>query len=932
MNARRISMLVGLIGFGLITSGSSWGQGGAQTGCGLDARNRRNVTLPVPGNEAVTPAMAAEIQHAFDLLAMQNRGAEAKPLLEKIRVSAQAAHNACGEALAEFGIGEIQIAVNLADALPHLMHAEELLHEGGTPLALAIVHERILVTRHLVGDNAAFLQGAPAVAAELKDAGDTASSIKLRSLMLQYEENGQKPEEQAALAHELESVQTENVPAVRGFLQWEWGSALRRTGRFAEIAAHFQAALTDLAACGCEPQTRAAVLLNMAAAADATGDGATVLRYAQEADAIYVQAGLKALRVQSMRLMAAAYARQREWTKALAEYNDALRLAREQHLVVAIPNLEMEMAATYGDAGQAAAGLHALEDLSQAKLTPTEKCTLASQRTILQVQANALPEALTNGKDALACKDLLQPSSYAALNMSYADALLRTGHPEEGLRSAQTAVAIIDTQRPRVRTTDSALIQFNEHQKSAYTVLIRAFLQSGKPEDALLASEQDRARAFVDLASTDRAPGAAFATPSSPGGAGGSGTGGRRAGGGASGPAGSADLRSEAHPFSMTIADMRKAVEGQHSTLISYWVGDDRLYTWVMAPGKPVIEKDQAMTPVQLAMLVRATLPGTAAGVARGARVMTRGGDDQGVVRRSRKPWSDLYNVLIAPVAAELPVEEGSLLTIIPQGPLFQLSFSALMDKNGKYLVEQHAIHEAPSVGVLQIAEKNGAANVSAAAHYVVLANPEKLPSVNGVPLPALPGTREEARGIEQHLGSRMTLLEGKEAGIDSLKTALPEATVLHFATHSIVDDSAPSSSFLALDTRQEGGKLTTTSVYGLHLHTSLVVLSACRTGRGQITGDGVLGLSRAFFYAGTASLVTTLWDVVDAPTAKMMPDFYAALNRGASNSAALREAQLSLIHDLRTHRVRVPTLSGSTVSLPEDPAYWAAFSLSGQP
>lgn len=926
MKKRRISFALGLLGLGLVTLESAH----AQTSCGLDSRNRKNVTLPVLGGEVVPPAMAAEIHHAFDLLAMQNRGAEAKPLLEKIRANAQAAHNACGEALAEFGVGEIQTAVNLADAMPHFARAEELLRDGGTPLALAIVHDRILVTKHLNGDNAAFMQGAPAVAEELKNAGDVASSIKLRSLMLQYAENGQKPDEQAALVHELESVQTENVAAVRGFLQWEWGSALRRTGRYAEIAGHFQAALTDLAACDCEPQTRAAVLLNMAAAADATGDGATVLRYAQEADAIYVQAGLKALRVQSMRLMAAAYARQREWTKSLAEYNDALRLAREQHLAVAIPNLEMEMAATYGDAGQAAAGLHALDDLAQARLTPTETCTLASQRTILQVQANALPDALANGKTALGCKDLLQPSSYAALNMSYADALLRSGHPEEGLGSAQTAVAIIDTQRPRVRTADSALIQFNEHQKSAYTVLIRAFLQTGKPEEALLASEQDRARAFVDLASTERAPGTPPANLSGTGGPAGRGPGGR---GPAGGPGGNGpDLRSEVHPFSMTIADMRRAVEAQHSTLISYWVGDDRLYTWVMAPGKPVVEKDQAITPVQLASLVRATLPGTAAAVSRGARVMTRGGDGQDVVRRSRKPWNDLYNVLIAPVAAELPTDEGSLLTIIPQGPLFQLSFSALMDKNGKYLVEQHAIHEAPSVGVLQIAQKNAATNAGSAAHYVVLANPEKLPAVNGVPLPALPGTREEARGIEEHLGKQVTLLEGKDAGIDSLKTALPEATVLHFATHSIVDDNAPSASFLALDTRQEGGKLTTTSVYGLHLHTNLVVLSACRTGRGQITGDGVLGLSRAFFYAGTASLVTTLWDVVDAPTAKLMPDFYSALNRGEPRSAALREAQLALIHDLRNHRVRVPTLSGTTVSLPEDPAYWAAFSLSGQP
>jgi CHAT domain-containing protein len=115
-------------------------------------------------------------------------------------------------------------------------------------------------------------------------------------------------------------------------------------------------------------------------------------------------------------------------------------------------------------------------------------------------------------------------------------------------------------------------------------------------------------------------------------------------------------------------------------------------------------------------------------------------------------------------------------------------------------------------------------------------------------------------------------------------------------------------------------------------MNASLVVLSACSTGRGQVSGDGVAGLSRAFFYAGAASLVTTLWDVVDEPTAQLMPRFYSGLVKGETRSTALREAQLGLIDDLRKHRVKVKTLAGTETSLPERPAYWAAFSLSGQP
>jgi CHAT domain-containing protein len=110
-----------------------------------------------------------------------------------------------------------------------------------------------------------------------------------------------------------------------------------------------------------------------------------------------------------------------------------------------------------------------------------------------------------------------------------------------------------------------------------------------------------------------------------------------------------------------------------------------------------------------------------------------------------------------------------------------------------------------------------------------------------------------------------------------------------------------------------------------------MVVLSACRTGLGPVSADGVAGLSRAFFYAGSASVLTTLWDVADQPTATLMPLFYQDLNQGQSRATALRNAQLALISDLRHHRVKV-SFAGTQTPLPEKPAFWAAFSLSGQP
>jgi CHAT domain-containing protein/tetratricopeptide (TPR) repeat protein len=897
----------------------------AQTGCGLDGRNLQDVALPVIDRGSMSPALAAEITRGYELVALRHKAREGQAVLEHARAQAIAASNACGEALAEYGLGQVAAALQLSDAMPHVLRAEHLWHFSGTPLTLAIVHERIAALKHLTGDNDGFLIAAPGVEKEYRDAGDPASAIRLASTALQYSEDGQKPEQQAALFHELESIETPNVVGVRGYVQWQWGSSLRRAGRYAEILGHFEAAQAAFTQCGCDEATQAAVLLTIAAAYSDSGDPETILTNARAADAIYRRLELESLRPQALRLIAAAYARQQDWPHALAEYEAGLRLADEQHAVSMVANLRLELASAYGDSGNPRKGLDSLIEAFPAKMTPMQECSLAAVRLTLEDQAGAFLPAETEGQKVFGpCKELLQPGTVAKASSRYADAELWLGHLQQGLEYARQAVAIIDTQRPRVQTSDSAQIEYNEHQTAAYTLLIRALLRSGKTEEALLASDQGRARAFVDLTAT------AATRPA--GNTGGQTTGAppsvtRRGGIGAA-------LHSEAHPFTLTSDDIHRFADTQHATLISYWLGDGQLYTWVVAPGKAATVVEASVKPVQLASLVRATLPSEALGAKRGAPMLrTRGGESQAVAITNRKPWRDLYALLIAPIAAQLPTQPGALLTVIPQGPLFQLSFAALLDPANRYLVEHYAIDTAPSMGILEVTAKNEAAASAHDAKYLVVANPERLPAINGVALPPLPGTESEAKGIVQALNGRaVTLLDGKDAGISRMKALLPQSTVLHLATHAIVDDRRPAKSFLALDTREEDGKLTTAAIYGLHLQANLVVLSACSTGRGKVSGDGVSGLSRAFLYAGSASLMTTLWDVVDEPTARLMPAFYTAMVQGKSRSVALREAQMQLIADLRQHRLKVPTLAGTTVRLAENPAYWAAFSLSGQP
>jgi CHAT domain-containing protein len=119
--------------------------------------------------------------------------------------------------------------------------------------------------------------------------------------------------------------------------------------------------------------------------------------------------------------------------------------------------------------------------------------------------------------------------------------------------------------------------------------------------------------------------------------------------------------------------------------------------------------------------------------------------------------------------------------------------------------------------------------------------------------------------------------------------------------------------------------------IYDIDLNADLVVLSACRTGLGPVSGDGVAGLARAFLYAGTPSVVATLWDVADEPAALLMPTFYGSLRRTPDKAQALRTAQLRLLKALRAGGVKVAGTLGP-VTLREHPVLWAGFIVVGRP
>jgi CHAT domain-containing protein len=158
------------------------------------------------------------------------------------------------------------------------------------------------------------------------------------------------------------------------------------------------------------------------------------------------------------------------------------------------------------------------------------------------------------------------------------------------------------------------------------------------------------------------------------------------------------------------------------------------------------------------------------------------------------------------------------------------------------------------------------------------------------------------------------------DASEEQLKSqSLDDYKIIHFATHSLVDNKKParSSIVLSLDNdEREDGFLQMREIYDLKLNSDLVTLSACQTGLGQyIRGEGIEGINRAFFYAGSSSVLMSLWAVNDQATYQLMERFYTHLKSSESIASSLRKAKLEMINsEILSH-----------------PYYWAGFIVSGK-
>lgn len=317
----------------------------------------------------------------------------------------------------------------------------------------------------------------------------------------------------------------------------------------------------------------------------------------------------------------------------------------------------------------------------------------------------------------------------------------------------------------------------------------------------------------------------------------------------------------------MTLAETQRLLP-EGTTLLEYFVTGRQTALWVIHRHRIAVFR---------LGVDRATLLGE-------VREFRRAITEQAEPRLAEALARRLYGRLVEPAGSAI---RGERLLIVPHDAFHYLPFAALRSPAGRWLVEDHAVATLPSASVLRYLGDKG---TQAGPDVLAMGNPDLGPALN------LRYAEREVRMVSRHY-PEATMLVRAEATEARAKRLLPAAGLVHLATHGVLDESDPlASALLFMPGEGEDGRLEVREVFGLDLRARLVVLSACETGLGRLSrGDELVGLQRAFLYAGTPAVVTTLWKVDDRASYEVMREFYQALG-STPPAEALRAGQRAVL------------------------------------
>lgn len=381
------------------------------------------------------------------------------------------------------------------------------------------------------------------------------------------------------------------------------------------------------------------------------------------------------------------------------------------------------------------------------------------------------------------------------------------------------------------------------------------------------------------------------------------------------------------YPRPLDLEAARRALD-PGTVWLSYFVGEKATFLFVVTPEA---EGDSEGLQILRLPIGRRELAAEAA-VFRG--LILRGKGHTTVEEALLVQGQKLYDLLIAPAAPW--IEGADRILISPDGPLHTLPFAALVrpGEARQFLVDWKPIHTVLSATLYAELRRGrpdlpaGSGALVAFADPLVRASEGSKATPDDPPLrryraglPPLPGAREEVRALAALYGNDATIYTGAAATEKRLEHLPVRPRYLHLACHALLDRRFPLDSALALatpagDDPGDNGMLQAWEILErLRLDVDLVTLSACGTGLGrEAAGEGLIGLTRAFQYAGARSVLASLWAVSDRSTAALMKGFYTRLRAGVPKDVALAEAQRELLH-------------GHEFSHPYS---WAAFELNG--
>lgn len=545
---------------------------------------------------------------------------------------------------------------------------------------------------------------------------------------------------------------------------------------------------------------------------------------------------------------------------------------------------------------------------------PAQLAAIAGVRGRIQLSRGHADTAVDLFRAALATLDSETRDDFSTrtqLLARLAASLDAAGRKDEALDTYRTAISIIETRRNELGADAIGRSAFLANFIEIYVALVESLVQRGWIDEAFQVAEQMRARSLREtidesnidraalLSSKERAREAALvarvveinkAIMA-----------GRKSGRNEATERQLIEARTQldayrtelriAHPAigrrRLDSAPARQLPAGSESlAFIEYVIGKTDVIAFVLTTGAtiravrlPIPPKTLERDARELENLLEARSPAYA--------------------RHARR----MYAALIAPL--EKYVRGKTTLAIAPDGVLWTVPFHALVDRGGRYVIEQYSVFYAHSLSLLRDASALDGITPS---ELLAFGNPtvggDARSTVRSAFRELSLGPLAEAEVEVRSLASlypqqRRRVYYRDEASETVFKEEAPRVGVIHLAAHALVDDRAPMYSAIVLATHRSGdddGLLEAREIVDLQLNAELTVLSACQTARGKIgSGEGVIGLSWALFAAGCPTTVVSQWDAESAATASLMIEFHRRLKAGDTTAAALRKAQASV-------------------------------------